>query len=95
MTRNTNKQERVMKITGYFTDSGNKTCSFDVTKGEYCRFLGSSNFGTVSKCMLTNEVVFPDGDNQLGYLIPSKSCPVWDNKQSSQANHDTKPTYQD
>jgi hypothetical protein len=62
----------------YRTPNGEPTCAVNIQTGHSCLLLGSKCFGSKDICLLDSDTpLLRRGDDGLGYLIPSESCPFW------------------
>ena len=59
----------------YRDPNGAPTCCADMQSGQFCRFLGARNFGTVPVCMFGQDRQVYRGES--GYLEPVASCWIW------------------
>lgn len=64
-----------------FTVNGLPTCMAwfgdNDHKRQCCSFLGTSNFGTVDRCLMTGERLHADYENFETLTTPRKNCPLW------------------
>jgi|JI9StandDraft_2_1071091.scaffolds.fasta_scaffold851128_2 hypothetical protein len=68
--------ERIeLTIERYRTPSGEPTCSASLV--DTCPFYFTQRMGTVEMCCFNLVRLERPRDNELGYLIPHKNCPVW------------------
>lgn len=61
---------------------GNPTCARNFQTGEVCQFFTTTRFGSIEMCGYLNDAehideVLERRNGSLGYLIPSRTCPLW------------------
>ena len=77
-------ESRTITITAYRDPAGRPTCAADFRAGLVCRLLQSARMGSVDVCALQTgrRPCLERYDLGTGYLMPTKTCPVWAEVQS-------------
>lgn len=76
----------IIEVPVYFTPTGERTCSLDINKKQYCEFYRTMRMGLEDTCVFAPPTLH-GGDTPLerrqgddgqytGYLIPGSWCPL-------------------
>lgn len=67
-----------------FIDKNNwPCCAIDFNRSDgICQFYRVREFGTMELCRINDEFLLRRGEDELGTLIPTKTCPIWSENES-------------
>ncbi len=67
-----------LRVDIFRTPDNKPTCAKDVRNGQVCMFLNQRKMGQIDCCGITFEDLARSDGWDIGWLVPSDRCPLWE-----------------